>query len=60
MAEDKDGKPMFVRYRFRDAAKNKPLFEPVTPELLATLAEDAYDFGRRAQDLTVQLKALRR
>lgn len=60
MAEGEDGQPTLVRFRFRNTAKGKPAFEHVTPDLLSSLADEAYDFGRRAQDLTVQLKALRR
>jgi hypothetical protein len=59
MVEAKDGRPLFVRFRFRDGIKGKPSYEPVTVELLQVLADEAYDFGRRAQDLTVALKALR-
>jgi hypothetical protein len=60
MVEAKDGRPLFVRFRFRDGVKGKPPYEPVTVELLRELADEAYDFGRRAQDLTVALKALRK
>jgi hypothetical protein len=59
LVEAKDGRPLFVRFRFRDGIKGKPSYEPVTVELLQQLADEAYDFGRRAQDLTVALKALR-
>jgi len=59
MVEAKDGSPLFVRFRFRDGVKGKPAYERVTVDLLRELADEAYDFGRRAQDLTVALKALR-
>lgn len=59
---ESNGKAVFVRYRFGDLAqqRKKPASEIVTAELLQDLADEAYDLGRRAQDLTVQLKALRR
>lgn len=60
MVEARTGHPTFVRFRFRDGLKGKAPYEPVTIELLKELADEAYEFGRRAQDLTVALKALRR
>lgn len=60
MVEDESGRPLFVRFRFRDGIKGKVPYEPVTVDLLRTLADEAYDFGRRAQDLTVALKNLRK
>jgi hypothetical protein len=60
--DESNGKAIFVRYRFGDLAqqRKKPASEIVTAELLQDLADEAYDLGRRAQNLTVQLKALRR
>lgn len=60
MVEGKDGQPQFVRFCFRDGIKGKSPYELVTVDLLEKLADEAYDFGRRAQDLTVALKALRK
>jgi hypothetical protein len=60
MVEAKDGSPLFVRFRFRDGIKGKLPYEPVTLVLLRELADEAYDFGRRAQDLTVALKVFRK
>lgn len=59
--EDMSGKAVFVRYRFSDLKQqqNKPASEIVTPEILRVLADEAYDLGRRAQDLTVKLKGMR-
>ena len=57
----KDGQTKFVRYRFGDVRQRRktPAYDVVTPDLLRDLADEAYDLGRRAQDLTVRLKALR-
>ena len=60
MVEAKDGSPLLVRFRFRDGVKGKSPYEPVTIDLLRKHADEAYDFGRRAQDITVALKALRK
>jgi hypothetical protein len=62
LAKNKDGRAVFVRYRFGDVRERRKSLasEIVTTDLLRDLADEAYDLGRRAQDLTVHLKALKR
>lgn len=55
---DQNGKAMLVRYRLGDHAQRRKTlpYEVVTEDLLLTLADEAYDLGRRAQNLTQRLK----
>lgn len=59
MVEGEDGNPILVRYCFKESAQGSPVLEHITIELLRSLADEAYNFGSRAQDITVELKAYR-
>lgn len=55
---DQNGKAILVRYRLGDHTQRRSTlpYEVVTKDLLLTLADEAYDLGRRAQNLTQRLK----